>query len=204
MQEGRISYDKITQLILYVIKSCEKEKTGITLMKLYKIFYFIDFGYWAIQDKSVTNLLYLRFKHGPVPMGVDQYLKIMEYEGLIDRKSAPTEKGDINIYVALADGELTPSLFPPAETDVINTTLSSLKDQYAKTASIKTHYHSSWINTGKGEIIPYDLAKKCDFEWLGYYSQGKSKTEFKEIENTRRLFNTSDKLKSLMAQVQNQ
>ena len=199
-----ITYDKIVQLILYVIKTCEKEWTGITIMKLYKILYFIDFGFYATQGKSITNLNYLRFTYGPVPMGLNDYLKIMEDNGDIDKKDIMTEKGEKTVYIAMKNGKLKPSLFPESEIELINVTLEALKNQFAKTASIKTHYHHSWITTNKGEIIPYETSKFCDFEWLNYYSQDKNKQDFKEVESTRKLFRSSDRLQGLMAQVQNQ
>lgn len=197
-----MKYIKIKALVSIIINSCQKEYYGIPLSKLYKILYFIDFGHYAKYNEPVSDFEYLRFKFGPVPKGLNDYLNLLEDEKLIDRRKKQTNYGEHDIFELYPDKGVVSYSFTEEETDTIDKTLEFFKDKSGANASRKTHYQSPWITTKNGEIIPFDLAKYCDFEWLGYTYDGKSSEELQEIKHDREMFQNSERLRGLMNKIQ--
>lgn len=193
--------ENINKIILYLIAVHQAEGIHITVTKLHKLLYFMDFGNYALHRKSITGLNYLKFKHGPVPFGVDTLLKSMEENGVISKQWMSDDYDGHYIFKTNYKDALNEIDANKEQKDVIVKTVKRFKSTLAVTTSKKTHYHFSWVSTKNGKIIPYKKAKYCDFEWLGYFYD-KSEDDFEEMEKTRELFNKSSKLNHLFSKIQ--
>ncbi|MGB0931756.1 MAG: hypothetical protein ACPGVB_13325, partial [Chitinophagales bacterium] len=67
--------------------------------------------------------------------------------------------------------------------------------------SKEIHYHYSWITTKNGELLDYEKAKFCDFEWLDYFYD-KSREEFEELKKSRKEWNNDADIQDLLKQIQ--
>lgn len=198
-----IQKQKIEQLLIHLIEALQDTKAGITKTKLYKLLYFLDFGHYAKYDHSITELSYLKFRFGPVPIGVDTLLKLMEENDMIMRQWKSDKYDGHSIYKVSKqkqsnrfedwDGE---------EKKVIDATIHYFKNTYAFQASRETHHHYSWISTENGKVINYEKSKFCDFEWLNYFYD-KTKEEYMEDKKTRQLLDESEEIDQLMNSLQN-
>ena len=195
-----LNYKKIKDLILHIVVTCQNEKEGITLFKLAKILYFIDFGYFAINNRSISGIDYLKFKYGPVPRGLRDYVKLLESENLLERKTYITDDTEKEVLIAQNDNYLNSSIFSDNEIETITNTIKGTKKLNSQQLSSETHYHQTWITTNTGEIIDYSKAKYCVFEWLNYY-QDMNKDDYLEIKNSRELFKDKE-ITSLLSTIQ--
>ncbi|MEM7659060.1 MAG: Panacea domain-containing protein [Bacteroidota bacterium] len=198
-----MEYKKVTSLVQQIVASCQQESFGLSLTKLYKILYFIDFGHYALYHQPVSNFEYLRFKFGPVPKGLHDYLTLLEEEKVIDRRKVSNPYGEHEVFELYPDVHQAEYPFSPQESETIEKTLREFKQKSATTASRETHYQSPWITTSQGEIIPYDLAKYCDFSWLGYLADDKTMEEVQEIKGTRDMLRNDEEFQDLWEQIQN-
>jgi len=196
-----MTYNKIKYLILYIIQSCQKDWKGLTLPKLYKILYFIDFGHFALFKQPITDLEYLKFKHGPVPRGLRDYLTLLEDEELIEQKTVITDNGEQIVYISHIINNLENYPFSLEEKSTIARTINRCKDLTANELSDETHYHYSWISTQNGELITFDKAQFCDFEALGYYYEIDNE-EYNQTQKMRKHFIEDKELSSLLAEIQ--
>lgn len=195
-----LNYKKIKDLILHIVVTCQNEKEGITLFKLAKILYFIDFGYFATNNRSISGIDYLKFKYGPVPRGLRDYVKLLESENLLERKTYITDDTEKEVLIAQNDNYLNSSIFSDNEIETITNTIKGTKKLNSQQLSSETHYHQTWITTNTGEIIDYSKAKYCVFEWLNYY-QDMNKDDYLEIKNSRELFKDKE-ITSLLSTIQ--
>ncbi|MCA9459578.1 MAG: SocA family protein [Leptospiraceae bacterium] len=195
-----LNYKKIKNLILYIIVSCQTEKEGITLPKLSKILYFVDFGHFAKNNQSITGIDYLKFKYGPVPRGLRDYIKLLEDEGLLERKTLITEDTEKEVFIAKPKDYLDTSIFSDNEIKTIVKTISGAKKLNSHQLSSETHFHQSWITTKTGYIIDYSKAKSCVFEWIGYFKD-MTKKDYIEFKSSRKLFEDS-RVNNLVSKIQ--
>ncbi len=182
-----LNYQKIKNLILHIVVSCQNEKDGITLFKLAKILYFIDFGYFAQNNQSISGIDYLKFQYGPVPRGLRDYIKLLESENLLERKTYITDDTEKEVLITQTGKYLNKTRFSNNEIETINNTIKGAKGLSSRQLSTETHYHQSWITTFTGEIIDYEKAKYCVFEWLNYY-RDMNKNDYYEIKKIQKIF----------------
>lgn len=196
-----IEYQKIKSLILHLVEQCQEEETGFSLTKLYKLLYFIDFGHMALHDSTVSGLDYLKFKFGPVPRGLRDYITLLEGEKLLEQREAISHLFAYTVYETDQKESLNGFDFSATEKQTIARTLETFREKKAKQLSEESHYQQAWVTTPNGEIIPAEKAKNCDFPWLGYYKDGKTPEDHAETEHYRELFKNSDKLKGLLNKI---
>jgi len=196
-----MTYNKIKYLILHIIQTCQKDRKGVSLPKLYKILYFIDFGHYALFRQPVTDLEYLKFKHGPVPRGLRDYLTLLEDDELIEEKTLITDNNEQTVYISHVFNSLENYAFTQDEISTINRTITKCKNLDANDLSTETHYHYSWISTQNGELITYDKAQYCDFDALEYYYEIDS-NEYQQVQGKRKNFIENKDLSNLLAEIQ--
>ncbi|MEM1320892.1 MAG: Panacea domain-containing protein [Bacteroidota bacterium] len=194
-------FHTIKQVILHLIAFYQSESKGISITKLYKLLYFIDFGHYALNQSSITKLNYLKFKYGPVPFGVDTLLKSMEENGLLNKQWISDSYDGHYLFKAEQKDYLKGLDLNEKEQATIEKTARAFLDSSATEASEETHYHYSWLSTDNGKIIAYETAQHCDFPWLGYYNN-KSEEEFKEIQNSRNTIKKSPTINKLFDKIQ--
>ena len=99
-EKMELNKSKFKNLLHYSISKCGSDSTvGKTV--LYKLLYFIDFNYFEIYEKSLTNETYKRLPHGPAPTHFDLAISELEKEEKITVDSillyADMINSDINL-----------------------------------------------------------------------------------------------------------
>lgn len=163
------SIQSLQMLVKYLIIASRNAPTAISDTKLYKLFYFIDFGHLAIQGNRITSFLYFKLPHGPVPDSLNFLLEIMESDEMINKKLHQGSKGKWHTYtVSEARIDLTPH-FSAVELQTIEATTRALSGVGAADLSTISHWQYSWITSALNKPIDFALAKDCEFPWLGHY-----------------------------------
>lgn len=194
--------EKVEVLLEYIVRGLQESVRGVNLTKLYKLLYFVDFGAFATTGKPIAGLDYLRFQFGPVPIGVRDILSYMVEAGKMKTETRNSKYGNHDVYETInPSNEQLNDLYEPAELVVVNQALDYFTSSYAKQLSQETHFHASWVLTQPYKIIPYELAKSCDFDFLGYYKSG-NKEDYLETQSTRRTIKNSSALQDLMENIQ--
>ena len=67
----RINRYKLAQVIIYFVENTK----GCSKTKLFKLLYHLDFEHFKRNGWSVTDLKYYKWKHGPVPKMLFDYIK---------------------------------------------------------------------------------------------------------------------------------
>jgi hypothetical protein len=173
--------EKAKAIILYLIRCCQEHKSGISPTKLNKLMYFIDFGAFALHGYSITGVPYLKLEFGPVNTFANDLVTVLQYEKKIQAVEIPV-KGKISKQFQLIDdpGSEIRELFSDEEWAIIDKTIKARGWNYAVVASTESHFHPSWVVTPVGEVIDYDTAKDCVFEWLNYFGEGRSREDYEE------------------------
>lgn len=81
-----VNKEKYTSTLQYFIAECNNEKLGI--VKLNKLFYYLDFISYRDTGKSVTGDTYKRLSKGPFAEHLDGVVKAAKKAKLIDCKQA--------------------------------------------------------------------------------------------------------------------
>lgn len=159
--------DKYRQMILSFLRKAKISKETLKKTKLAKLLYFADFASYYFYKKSISGLAYRKIDFGPVP---DAYFRILD-------ELAEEEKIDITKVV---EGERT--MFEISETfvseieklDLLSDKENKLIDdiwqkwQKANTNQIVqyTHNQKPYKSVEYGQIIPYDLIKTEEKEFV--------------------------------------
>jgi uncharacterized phage-associated protein len=61
--------DKLHQIVLYFLHVAPRHKLGAT--KLWKLLYYVDLLHWTQFGHTVTELVYRKTRHGPLPGGAE-------------------------------------------------------------------------------------------------------------------------------------
>lgn len=197
-----IDMQKVEELIIKIISFLQKTSFGASKTKIYKLMYFLDFGSYATTGNAITQLPYLKFKFGSVPLGVHTLLDAMEENELLRIKKISDHYGNHVVYeIQKAVNEYSKFDWQEKELDIIGKTLSYFRDFSASQISKESHHQYAWVRANNAKVISYEDAKFADYEWLNYYYD-KSKEDFQEDQKTRQMVNESDEIDELMASIQ--
>lgn len=194
--------DKILALIVHFAAFCRDANKVLSKTLLNKYFYSLDFGHYALHEATITGLAYKKDQYGPVPTEIGYYLDVLlENEDLFIEDKVHTQAAKVfAAYNTPFDrtGIDLKDYFSAAEIDTIEKTQLAFVGKTAESASDETHYQYAWLSTPKQEYIPFEGAKYCAFEWLGYYGEGKDKADYEETKEIREDIAKNYKLNRLM------
>lgn len=197
-----IDMQKVEELILKIISFLQKTSFGASKTKIYKLMYFLDFGNYATTGSSITQLPYLKFKFGPVPLGIHTLLEAMEDNDLLRIKKVSDYYGNHLVYETQESANKYFKFdWQEQELSAIKKTLVYFKEFSASQISKESHHQYAWVCAKNAKIISYEDAKFADYEWLDYY-HNKSKDDFQEDQKTRQILNENDEIDELMASIQ--
>lgn len=100
-----LNKEKYTNALLYFITECGNEKLGI--MKLNKLFYYLDFISYRDRKASVTGETYVHLPKGPLASSLEtEIIASAQKAKLIERKEDESEKyGKRNRFQALKEAD---------------------------------------------------------------------------------------------------
>lgn len=148
----RFDIDRFENMVLYVLKNAGPcFKTGLN-----KFLWYIDFGCYREQARSITGSMYFRFQHGPIPRSYDFLFAGMFEKGLLSVEEIPyrgTVGERYSSTVAPNSG-----IFTAEELDIANRWIARLEGKTSKELSDLAHAEKGYRDTEEREPIPYKFA----------------------------------------------
>lgn len=154
------SNPRLGEMLLHVAKKCEEDR-NFGAVKLNKLLFFADFGFFLKNGSSITGSQYTRQPQGPVPKHLvpvrDRLLKQNRVAiQSIDRGLGfPQQK-----LIALDEPDL--SMFTGEEIAEIDKVIEDFKNLNGTELSDISHDIPAWKIAENGEDIPYDAAFLMD------------------------------------------
>ena len=125
----RFNREKYVDLIMYVLSQCSaKENFGKTV--LCSILYFIDFNYYELYGKSITNETYIKSKGGIRPKHFRQISTELIEKNQLFLKKEPYYNRTIHRYYPLIIPNIS---FTIPELEIINHSINHLSNNNAST-----------------------------------------------------------------------
>jgi putative zinc finger/helix-turn-helix YgiT family protein len=153
----RFDVDRFENLVLYVLeKAGANFKTAIN-----KFLWYIDFGYFQEQTRSITGSQYLRFPHGPIPKSYD-----FLFAGMVEKAWMEMEEVIAKDYSGerfTAKVTANTDLFEGGELKAIDRIITALKGRSSKQLSDMAHKESAYVVTKDRQPISYRHANDLKF-----------------------------------------
>jgi len=153
-----LNEDKFKNVVLFFLTHCNNSQLGKT--KLLKLFYFLDFGYYAENEKSITNSTYVRYQYGPIPAIAESLLRQMKKDHQIMSFNATYHGKRQTRYAALAG--FNPDLFTKDELNYLWAVARTYSLLNADEVMSIAHSETPWLVTEPLQFISYELAKLRD------------------------------------------
>jgi uncharacterized phage-associated protein len=150
-----VNKTKYQAVILYFANKIRNGTLGKT--KLMKLLYYLDFDFFELHGRSVTNDRYVRMPC-PVPKNAETILNEMAKSGIvmIKRCKMPQGLNDKELIVPCKEKTLEPLSKEEIEM------LEEISDKWEKFSGrdmkMASHGEAPWIATKPGCIIDYNLA----------------------------------------------
>ena len=155
-KSANLNKEKYKNALLYFISECGNDHLGI--MKLNKLFYYLDFISYRDRKKSVTNETYVHLPKGPLAsVLLPNIVELAKKESLIEHKEDASEKyGKRNRFRALKKANL--SVFDEYEKDLLQRICVEFKNWTTDELVAQTHTEAPWVFSRPSESLNYDNA----------------------------------------------
>jgi Antitoxin SocA-like, Panacea domain len=139
--------EKLKRLIHYVAwKAGKRDWFGAT--KLYKVLWFADARQFVLTKKPITDAVYIREKHGPVPKHGLIALMELEKDGAV----RSIKEGSLSRTIALRPPDV--SMFSADELKTVDYWIEHIDKMHtAKSISEESHDYA-WQIAPMGEVLP--------------------------------------------------
>ncbi len=185
-------------LLQYLIGYFKGVEKVINTNQFNALLYLIDFGHYALHEKSITEFTYQKNESNsfPVPLELEEVLVPLYNKVVFKSRDSNGTDSILSVEKSPSFGSL---YLTKEERETINKTLNYFqdKDDFEKEA----RYHYSWVSTKLNEGISYEKARFCDFRWLGYFYD-KTQEEFDEINRSREEWSEDKDIGDLLKQIQ--
>jgi uncharacterized phage-associated protein len=164
MVNQKINYSKYEATIKYLLSkmgSIEGKK------KLNKLFYYIDFDYFELKDKSITGDFYQKWKMGPVPVSLSTVLDGMDCIKIDKKKALPHHENDTVVYSlnkSISEEDIV--YLDRDEKKMIDRVIKNYGSMTGKNLEILSHSEAPYNAVDDRETIPYEYAYYRDTEDL--------------------------------------
>lgn len=156
-----LNRDKYTNALLYFITECGNEKLGI--MKLNKLFYYLDFVSFRDRGVSITGETYMHLPKGPYAASLEKdIIGAAKKSGLIDHKEDDSERfGKRNRFQALQEYDL--SMFDGYEKSLLAGISKQFCDWSTDQMVAQTHTEAPWVFSQPSQALDYKNADDIEF-----------------------------------------
>lgn len=165
-----INIDKINDILAYFADNV----TDLTVTKIMKLFYYVDFVSFAEKDTSVTNDVYYKLPYGPIPSFIKNEINTLTFNTVlgseigdfqlsknfsVEQKQMGRYKG----YVIKNTGKkgLLNNL-SNYEVALVKRILKRFGKSTAKELTNRSHKEKPYLLTNENSVIDYSLAKLLD------------------------------------------
>jgi uncharacterized phage-associated protein len=155
-----LNKEKYLSALQYFIAECNNERLGI--VKLNKLFYYLDFISYRDRGESVTGDAYKRLPMGPVAAQLDKIIEIAQDKKLIDCKQDESEKyGKRNRFKVMETPDL--SVFDNYEKKLLEYICKQFKDWSTDQMIAQTHTEAPWVFSNTEKPLKYENADDIEF-----------------------------------------
>jgi transcriptional regulator with XRE-family HTH domain len=161
MQDGQQSAAKYRQMCLACIQFGGSEADGkITKTKLAKLLYLVDFSWYVLNGKSMSNFTYRALPRGPV---AEQFFQMTD--DMFESGQVQIEAKGAALLFSVTEQSTQP-LLGSDELAHIRTVAEKWRVSDTQTIVDFTHNQSPWMMTQPGATISYELARKIPVDQL--------------------------------------
>ncbi len=155
--------DKDSERIIRLIKYFSSLKS-ISMTKLNKAFFYLDFSYFKNQGKSFTGLSYLKHQYGPFTQSLYSYVQDLEQQGEITKKEyLYKEKTFESISIVKKEDIIFKD---QAVNNILNNMSKFLLNTNAEEISDLSHQEEAWIKTPFYKPISYSYALTLNLDFV--------------------------------------
>jgi Protein of unknown function (DUF4065) len=143
---------KFKALVHYIVAtSGDPQRLGAT--RLNKICWYVDTLSFRIAARPVTNEVYVKRQHGPVPRSILQTLRELEHDQKIHVREHHYLPGrTMRIFVALEDADV--SVFSSSELEIIDFVIDHVCKNHSAASISELSHDIIWETACYGEEIP--------------------------------------------------
>jgi uncharacterized phage-associated protein len=151
-----INRKKYQNAILYLCQKLKGEVRG--KKKLAKLLYFVDFGLYEKDQKSITGDIYRALPMGPVPMQLEKIISEMEDKKLISIEKIEEHQGYLPTEIYRCESEADISAFDDEERKMLDRIIVQYGHLTGKQLEELSHAEAPYVGTESYKEIPYELA----------------------------------------------
>ncbi len=144
--------------------------SDLTVTKIMKLFYYVDFVSFAEKNTSVTNDVYYKLPYGPIPSFIKNEINTLTFKTMLGAEAGDLQIsknfgveqkkiGKYDAYVVKNNGKKS-SLenLSGYEVELIKRILNKFGKKTAKELTDRTHKEKPYLLTNENSIIDYKLA----------------------------------------------
>ena len=155
-----LNQTKYLNALLYFVSECGNEKLGI--MKLNKLFYYLDFISYRDRKESVTGEKYIPLPKGPFAASLEDEIALAQRKKLLERQKDKSEKyGNRNRFRAVKPYDF--SVFDEYEQKLLRYLCEHFRDWSTDQMVAQTHTEAPWVFSMKGKPLDYTQADDIEF-----------------------------------------
>lgn len=155
MATQKIDYKKYEAAVKYILS-----KLGVVegRKKLYKLFYYIDFDYFELNNRSITGDIYLKWPMGPVPQQLQAVINDMDCVIQKSKKTQPHHENGTCFYELKSGAVLDFSALTKDEMKMIDRVVAKYGKMSGGQLEALTHSEPPYNAVGDREQIPYEYS----------------------------------------------
>ena len=156
-----LNREKYLNALLFFVQNCNNDHLG--LMKLNKLFYYLDFISYRDRQNSITGETYVHYQKGPLAKQLDtDILDEAQTSGLIERKEVASEKyGKRNRFKVLKEPNL--DVFDEYEKKLLVNICSKFKNWKTDKMVAQTHSEAPWVFSDVNNNLSYEDSDDIEF-----------------------------------------
>ena len=162
-----VNVDKINDILVYLAENVP----DLTITKIMKLFYYVDFVSFAEMDMPVTNDVYYKLPYGPVPSFIKNEINNLTMSKMLGTATENVQLASSLIVESKTIGSYKTFIFKNGskkvslknlsqyEADLLNRIVTKFKNFTAKELTNRTHREKPYLLTNENSVIEYKLAK---------------------------------------------
>ena len=154
-----INKEKYFNILLFFIKECNNQYLG--LVKLNKLFYYLDFIFYRDNKKSVTGDIYISKEYGPVPSQINNIIFEAKKKKFISIKEQINKGRKKTVFKALKNYKL--DILDDKEKNLLNQIVKEFKNYSTDKIVDQTHLEAPWFYADLYDEIDYNYANDIEF-----------------------------------------
>jgi len=154
-----LSNAKYQQALVFFVTNCNNNRLG--LVKLNKLFYYLDFISYRDRSTPVTNETYVHLQMGPLAKNLEEQITDAVSGGLISMDEKESEKyGTRNTYKPLTSVDL--SVFDEYEKNLLHEICREFSTWSTEQMIAQTHTEAPWVYSEPNKKLDYELAEDIE------------------------------------------